>query len=261
MIRLSACIEMLFAEVAEFNSRIAAAAAAGLDGVEFWSYSNKDLTAVANACQDTGLPLTAMTIEAPEGMLDYSLADKFAQATQQAIAAAQVVDCKTLICTTNIATPIPTNINRNRAHAGVVACLKTAAPIAEQAGVTLVLEPLNILVDHPGYFLTSSEEGFEIVEQVGSPAVKLLYDIYHQQVTEGNLIATITSHIELIGHFHAADVPGRHEPGTGEINYANVLAAIDDAGYEGFIGLEYKPTATTPETLQAVLAMREEINT
>ena len=258
MIRLSACIEMLFAEVAEFNSRIAAAAAVGLDGVEFWSYSNKDLTAVANACQDTGLPLTAMTIEAPEGMLDYSLADKFAQATQQAIAAAQIVDCSTLICTTgNIKEPT----NRNRAHAGVVACLKTAAPIAEQAGVTLVLEPLNILVDHPGYFLTSSEEGFEIVEQVGSPAVKLLYDIYHQQVTEGNLIATITSHIELIGHFHAADVPGRHEPGTGEINYANVLAAIDEAGYEGFIGLEYKPTATTPETLQAVLAMREEINT
>ncbi len=142
----------------------------------------------------------------------------------------------------------------------MVACLKTAAPLAEEAGVTLVLEPLNILVDHPGYFLTSSREGFEIVEQVGSPAVKLLYDIYHQQVTEGNLIATITSHIDLIGHFHAADVPGRHEPGTGEINYANVLAAIDEAGYEGFIGLEYAPTVATAESLQAVLSMREEIN-
>ena len=105
-----------------------------------------------------------------------------------------------------------------------------------------------------------SDKGFEIVEQVGSPAVKLLYDIYHQQITEGNLIATITSHIELIGHFHAADVPGRHELGTGEINYANVLAAIDEAGYEGFIGLEYAPTVATAESLQAVLAMREEIN-
>ncbi len=261
MIKLSACIEMLFAEIDEFSQRIPAAAEAGLDGVEFWSYSNKDLDAVASACQDTGLPVTAMTVDAPEGMLDYSLADKFTEATQQAIAAAQTVGCKTLICTTNIGTPIPTNINRNRAHAGVVACLKTAAPLAEDAGITLVLEPLNILVDHPGYFLTSSREGLEIVEQVGSPAVKLLYDIYHQQVTEGNLIATITSHLDLIGHFHAADVPGRHEPGTGEINYANVLAAIDEAGYEGFVGLEYKPTGPTPETLQAVLAMREEINT
>ena len=257
MIKLSACLEMMFPEIDDFNQRIPAAAEAGLDGVEFWRYSNKDLDAVASACQNTGLSLTAMTVETPEGMLDYRLADQFAEATQQAIAAAQVVSCSTLICITgNIEEPI----NRNRAHAGIVACLKTAAPLAEEAGVTLVLEPLNILVDHPGYFLTSSREGFEIVEQVGSPAVKLLYDIYHQQITEGNLIATITSHIKLIGHFHVADVPGRHEPGAGEINYANVLAAIDEAGYEGFIGLEYVPTATTPETLQAVLSMREEIN-
>jgi len=104
MIKLSACIEMLFAEIDEFSQRIPATAAAGLDGVEFWSYSNKDLSAVASACQNTALPVTAMTIEAPEGMLDYSLADGFADATQQAIAAAQTVDCKTLICTTNIAT-------------------------------------------------------------------------------------------------------------------------------------------------------------
>ncbi len=260
MIKLSACIEMLFPEIDEFSQRIPATAEAGLDGVEFWSHSNKDLDAVASAGQNTDLPLTAMIADAPEGMLDHRLADQFAEATQQAIAAAQTVGCKTLICTTNIATPIPININRNRVHAGVVACLKTAAPLAEEADVTLVLEPLNILVDHPGYFLTSSREGFEIIEQVGSPAVKLLYDIYHQQVTEGNLIATITSHIELIGHFHAADVPGRHEPGTGEINYANVLAAIDEAGYEGFIGLEYKPTAATPQTLDHILAVREEIN-
>ncbi len=260
MIKLSACIEMLFPEIDEFSQRIPAAAEAGLDGVEFWSYSNKNLEAIASACQNTGLPLTAMIIEAPEGMLDYRLADQFAEATKQAIAAAQTVGCKTLTCTTNIATPISISINRNRAHAGVVACLKTAAPLAEEAGITLVLEPLNILVDHPGYFLTSSREGFEIVEQVASPAVKLLYDIYHQQITEGNLIATITSHIDLIGHFHAADVPGRHEPGTGEINYANVLAAIDEAVYEGFVGLEYAPTVDTAESLQALLAMREEIN-
>ncbi len=257
MIKLSACIEMLFPEIDEFSQRIPAAAEAGLDGVEFWGYSNKDLQAVAATCQATALPVVAMVVESPEGMLDHRLADQFAEATKQAISAAQSVGCTTLICTTgNVKEPI----NRNRAHAGVVACLKTAAPIAEQAGVTLVLEPLNVLVDHPGYFLTSSIEGFEIVEQVGSPAVKLLYDIYHQQITEGNLIATITSHIDLIGHFHAADVPGRHEPGTGEINYANVLAAIDEAGYEGFVGLEYAPTVGTAESLKALLAMREEIN-
>ncbi len=257
MIKLSACIEMLFPEIDEFSQRIPAAAEAGLDGIEFWGYSSKDLEAIIAACDETGLPVAAMCVEAPEGMLDHRLADDFAKATGQAIAAAQSIGCSTLICTTgNIEEPI----NRNRAHAGVVACLNTAAPLAEEAGMTLVLEPLNILVDHPGYFLTSSIEGFEIVEQVGSPAVKLLYDIYHQQITEGNLIATITSHIELIGHFHTADVPGRYEPGSGEINHTNVLAAIDEAGYEGFIGLEYKPTGPTPDTLDHILAVREEIN-
>ena len=257
MIRLSACIEMLFGEVEDFAGRIPVAAAAGLDAIEFWGYSSKDLEAIAAASQQAGLPVAAMAVEAPEGMLDFSLADEFATAVQQATAAAELLDCHTLLCTTG---NIEDYVYRNQAHAGVVACLKTAAPVAEAAGVTLVLEPLNVLVDHPGYFLTSSREGFEIVEQVGSPAVKLLYDIYHQQVTEGNLIANITDHAELIGHFHAADVPGRHEPGTGEINYANVLAAISETGYEGYIGLEYEPTGPTGQTLAQILAIRDELN-
>ncbi len=257
MTKLSGCIEMLFAEIEDFAGRISASAEAGLDAIEFWDYSSKDLDAIAAASQETGLPVAAMCVEAPDGMLDFSLADKFAAAVEQAVAAAELLDCQTLICTTG---NIEDYAYRNQAHAGVVACLKTAAPVAAVAGVTLVLEPLNALVDHPGYFLTSSREGFEIVEQVGSPAVKLLYDIYHQQVTEGNLIANITSHAELIGHFHAADVPGRHEPGTGEINYPNVLAAISEMGYEGYIGLEYKPTGPTPQTLAQVLGIRDELN-
>jgi hydroxypyruvate isomerase len=117
------------------------------------------------------------------------------------------------------------------------------------------VEPLNIAVNHKGYYLYSSAEGFDIIRAVGSPNVKLLYDIYHQQVTEGNLIQTITENIELIGHFHVADVPGRHEPGTGEINYANVLKAIDETGYNGYVGLEYAPKASALESLRKVKAL------
>jgi hydroxypyruvate isomerase len=119
----------------------------------------------------------------------------------------------------------------------------------------VVVEPLNVLVDHPGYYLTASAEGFEILDEVGSQAVKLLFDIYHQQITEGNLLANIVPHIKQIGHFHVADVPGRHEPGTGEINYANVFHAIDKAGYEGFVGLEYWPTVPAADTLRTVRAL------
>ncbi len=257
MIKLSGCIEMLFPEIEDFAARIPAAAQAGLDAVEFWGFSNKDLEAVAAAAEKARLPIAAMCVESPAGMLSVHLADRYAEDVAKSIEAAQRVGCKTLISTVGWGKEV---VDREWGHAGIVACLKAAAPLAEAAGVTLVLEPLNVLVDHPGYFLTTSTEGFEIIEQVGSPAVRLLYDIYHQQVTEGNLIANITSHIDQIGHFHAADVPGRYEPGKGEINWSNVLAAINEAGYEKYVGLEYRPSVPTRESLKTILAVRDAIN-
>ena len=143
-------------------------------------------------------------------------------------------------------------IPRAQQHGHIVDALRQAAPVAEAAGVTLCLEPLNTHVNHAGYYLTSSAEGFEIVRAVGSPRLRLLYDVYHQQISEGFLIDTITANIDLIGHIHVADVPGRHEPGTGEINYANVLRAIDESGYGGYIGLEFVPQAGTDASLAAV---------
>jgi hydroxypyruvate isomerase len=109
-------------------------------------------------------------------------------------------------------------------------------------------------VNHKGYYLATSAEGFEVIREVGSPAVKLLFDIYHQQITEGNLIANIRAGIDLIGHFHTADNPGRNELGTGEINYRNVFKAIEETGYQGF-GLEYAPIADPAETLKGALAL------
>ena len=259
MIKLSGCLEMLFTEIADFVERIPAAAHSGLNGVEFWGYSSKDLDAIASACGKVKLPVTAMVVESPEGMLDFHLAEKFAEATQQAIAAAKIINCRKLICTTGQERP---NGDRKLQHVGIVACLREAAPLAEAAGITLVLEPLNTLVDHKGYFLDTSREGFQIIDQVESPAVKLLYDIYHMQVMEGNLIANITSHIDQIGHFHAADVPGRHEPGGGEIAWGNVLTAIEDAGYEGYVALEYAPSAgvSTADSLKHIVKVRDQIN-
>jgi len=115
--------------------------------------------------------------------------------------------------------------------------------------VRLAVEPLNTLVDHVGYFLDSSEEGLRIVEEVASPAVGLLYDVYHMQIMEGNLIATIRRNVDAIYHVHIGDVPGRHEPGTGEINYANVLRALDEAGYDGWCGMEFSPSDSSAAAL------------
>lgn len=98
--------------------------------------------------------------------------------------------------------------------------------------------------------------GFEIVDAVDSPNVQLLYDVYHQQVTEGNVIQTITANIDRIGHFHVADVPGRHEPGTGELDYENVFAAIEETDYDGYVGCEFSPVGDADETISDVLTWR-----
>jgi hydroxypyruvate isomerase len=130
--------------------------------------------------------------------------------------------------------------------------LKRLAPLAEQAGVTLLIEALNKPAN-PRYFLTSSSLGLELVREVGSPAVKFQYDAFHLQIMEGNLIETVTNNLADIGHVQVGDVPGRHEPGTGEINYANFFAALDRAGYTGYVGLEYVPAGNTEDGLNAWL--------
>ena len=130
------------------------------------------------------------------------------------------------------------DVSRERQHETCVETLRRLGELARPAGVQIVLEPLNVLVNHKGYFLVTSAEGFRMIDEVKDPSVKLLFDIYHQQVSEGNLIANITANIDKIGHFHIADNPGRREPGTGEIAYANVFASIAAAGYEGYLAFE-----------------------
>jgi len=143
---------------------------------------------------------------------------------------------------------------RSQQMANAVAALREAAPILEKNGLTAVVEILNTYVDHAGYFLYYVRDGAELVDRVGSPNVKLLFDIYHTQIMEGNLINNIRSNIERIGHFHVGDVPGRHEPGTGEINYANVFKAVYELGdrFQGYVGLEYGRLAPLEENLAAL---------
>ena len=248
--KLSVCIEMVFSEL-PFGERIHATKRAGLPAFEFWGWSNKDQEAMLRAKQDTGLALACMSAEFQQPLTDPARREGFVTGVRASIAAAHRLGTKTLIvCTGNELPDVP----RAAQHDAVVAALRAAAPIAESEGVTLVLEPLNILVDHKGYYLATSAEGFQMVEEVGSPAVKLLFDIYHQQITEGNLIANITKGLPQIGHFHSADVPGRYEYGVGEINYRNLIARIDELGYQGYVGLEYRPSTSSEESLRRVLA-------
>jgi hydroxypyruvate isomerase len=143
---------------------------------------------------------------------------------------------------------------RSEQMANAVAALRAAAPMLEKNGMTAIVEVLNTYVDHAGYFLYYVRDGAELIDRVGSPNVKLLFDIYHVQIMEGNLIQSIRANIDRIGHFHVGDVPGRHQPGTGEINYRNVFKAIYDQGdrFRGSVALEYSPTVPLEQDLAAM---------
>ena len=249
MLRLSVCIEMIFREQ-PFLDRIDSVAEAGYSAFEFWGWRSKDIEGILERKRKCELDVSVFSVDFKGRLVDYNTKDEFVKGVRDSIEVAHKMECPSLIVTVgNEMEGVP----RSKQHESIVKCLEEAARLVEKADVTLVLEPLNILVDHRGYYLYSSAEGFQILEEVNSPNVKLLYDIYHQQVTEGNLIDTITKNMGSIGHFHVADVPGRHEPGTGEINYVNVFRSIDEAGYEGFVGLEFRPLADPKEALKEVM--------
>ena len=133
--------------------------------------------------------------------------------------------------------------------------MKKMAQAAEDHRVVLVLEPLNPIVDHPAYWLTKMSEAVDIIQEVASPSLKILDDLYHQQLTEGNLIANLTLYAPWIGHFHVAGVPGRHELVGGELDYRNIFAAISKSGYAGYVGLEFSPAGDDEAALKQALTL------
>lgn len=244
---LSVCIEMIGREV-PFAERVALAARAGYRAVEFWGWQNKDLEAIAAAVDKQAVAIAAFSGSSGK-LLDPALRDELIAEVKASIETAKRLNCTTLLVTTGNERP---GVSRQEQHDSIAAGLKAVAPMAEKAGITLVLEPLNVLVNHKGYYLSTSAEGFEIIRKVDSPAIRLLFDIYHQQITEGNVTSNMLDNLDLIGHLHLADVPGRHEPGTGELNYANILKAVRDAGYRKYAGLEFLPTGSSLSALQEV---------
>jgi len=248
MLKFSACIEMLFSD-RPFVERIAATKAMGLSAFEFWGWSGKNLSEIQEAASQTGLPIAVCCVDSaderrraayqPLCMLEKSNAALYAEMVEETCETMGKLGITTFISTVG---QERFDIPRQAQHDAIIQCASAAAPIMAKHGFTLVIEPLNILVDHKGYYLARSDEALEIVDAVNSPNVKILYDVYHQQITEGNLINTITANVASIGHIHIADVPGRHEPGTGEIDYHNVFAAIERSGYAAYVGMEYMPT-------------------
>jgi hydroxypyruvate isomerase len=245
--RYSACIEWLFAtEESDVANRVRAAKAAGLDAVEFWRFSNKDCEAIKQALDETGLTLAGILCEPIAPLTNPESHQWFLEGVRTSLAAALQLGAKVIIAQAGDNQP---GVARAAQHAAIVKVLKEAAKILEGSDVVLALEPLNDRVDHPGYYLTSTEEGLDIVDEVARPEVKLLYDIYHAAVM-GEEIEVLAGRLDRVVHVHLADTPGRGEPGSGRMDYAERLEWLEAQGYDGLIGLEYKPSGPTVQTLR-----------
>jgi len=253
MVKLDVCLETVFTGL-PVEERIRRIAGAGYDCVEMWFHDctfngtdcagpAKDFTAIRHTLKDTGVTVNNLVVNSPDGGLGGFLVkkedrEKYLERLKTVMAVAGSIDCKKAITCTGNEVP---GLSRAQMKKNTVETLGSAAEIAGRNGFTLLLEPLNTSVDHPGYFLDSAEEGAEIVREIDSPNLMLLYDIYHMQIMEGNLSAFIEKNLDIIGHFHTAGVPGRHEPSDGEINYKFILSLLERLRYVGSFGLEYFP--------------------
>lgn len=242
--RLCVPIPCFFGNI-DFCDAIRKVAALGYDAIETYNWKGLDLDRVKNTLDENGVELLSMCttefrMTSPEHR------GLWLEGLKESCKAANRLGVKKLITQVGQDTGAP----REEQRASIVAALNAAKPILEDYGVTIMPEPLNTYVNHPGYYLWSSIEAFDIIREVDHPSVKLIYDIYHQQVMEGNIIPSVTKNLDLIAHLHSAGHPGRHELQFGENDYNVIFDAIDKAGYTGACGLEYSPLMDPIESLK-----------
>lgn len=247
MPKFAANLTMLFTEV-DFLDRFAAARAAGFTGVEYLFPYDWPKDQLAEKLQSHGLTQVLHNLPAgnwaagERGIACHpDRVGEFQEGVGLAIEYATALGCRQVNCLAGIAPP---GVPEERLRRTFVDNLKFAAARLKEAGIRLLIEPVNTR-DIPGFYLNRSRQALEIIAEVGPDRLGLQYDIYHMQVMEGDLAPTIERNLRHIHHIQIADNPGRHEPGTGEINYPFLFAFLDRIGYDGWIGCEYKPKEST----------------
>ena len=237
---LSPCIEWIFAaEHPEFADRIRAASAAGLSAVEFHLWRSKPLDEVVKALDETGVQVTSLVVDPRVHLVNPAAREAILAAVRETFPAAKRLRCPAIVVASG---PLMPDASLAQQHDTLVGHMKAVAPYAEEAGITVLLEPVNTTVDHPGMYLDTTPKGLDAVEAVGSARVRLLWDMYHSAAMGEDPEVVISERMHLVSHVQAADHPGRHEPGSGAIDWARYMALLRAKGYQGAIGLEYRPT-------------------
>jgi len=244
MLKFSTCIDMMYADT-DFMTRIDKSREDGVQAIEFWRWSNKNIPAVKDALERNNLACALCNLDSSDtdlsaalmrGILSHRRTDELVRAIHESATVMRTLGMDKAIV---LAGDIDPAIEYDRAVENTYETLRIGAKAAEEEGIMLVLEPLNSF-DRASYVMPYSTPAFRIAEDIHSQSIKVLLDLYHTQRMEGNLIDTLTKHIDVIGHFHVANSPLRSEPDFGEINYKQVFAAIEATGYSYYVGFEYR---------------------
>jgi hydroxypyruvate isomerase len=258
MTSIAANMEWLFTEAGDGTAeRIRAAADHGLTAVEIWGWRDKDLDAIETALHDTGVTLLSLIVDPKLDLTDPSTQVEYLEGVRDSLAVAQRLHAPFLVA---VAGDEIDGVDRSTQHRAVVDTLAAAAAMLDGSDVTILLEPLNTRVDHVGTYLSSTREGLDIVREVGSPHLKLLLDAYHALMMDEDLAEVVGDDIALVGHVQVADAPGRHEPGTGTIDWEQQLGILRDLGYAGWFGMEYTPTTETVASLAVVEQIADRVD-
>jgi len=255
---LSVMLWTVFREL-PFEQRLEKVAAAGYSNVElvgeYAKWSAADFARANAARRQYGIRFDA-TAGLAHGVADPSVRDSFLSELRGALTPMETLGCPAMIALSGNVVP---GLSREAQHQSSIETLKRAAELIQ--GRQIEGQPVRLLLEcidpeeNPKYFLQSAAEAIEIVRAVNHPQVQFLYDMFHEQIAEGNLIEKLDKNIDVIGLIHVADVPGRHEPGTGEINYANIYKKLVELKYERMVAMEFKPLGDAVESLRAAREM------
>jgi len=256
-VELSASIELLFKEAGEdFADRVRAAADAGITVVEIWQYSNKDLRSLRRALDTCRSRLWTLLVESRAPLADRETHKAFVEQVHLAARAAVELGCERIVTGSGIGFPY---MKRAPQHEIVVDALKAGAEAAAGHGVVLVLENLNTRVDHPGTLFDRTSECLAAINEVHSPGIGLLYDVYHSLQMRESPRDELRDHMALVSHIQIADLPDRTEPGAGRIDWSAQLRDLKSLGYDGPVGLEYWPTTDSVRSLEHIRRIIREL--
>jgi hydroxypyruvate isomerase len=261
MVNLSVCIDTFFLN-SDYEKKIIKVGSLGFKNYEMWfldkSFNGselidekRDLDRILELNEKHNLKLTSFIFNHPWGAVQASLIDKkdrnkILEGIEEVIPYAKKLGCNSLVGTSGMEVE---GLPKSRAIENMTETLSQLMKICEKENITILIEPWNTTVDHPGYFLNDPFVALNIIKEVNHKNCKILYDIYHMQIMKGNIISFIRDNIDYIGHFHIAGVPGRHEIANNELNYNFIVHDIYNLGYSGYVGIEYFPSIDDERSL------------